>query len=83
MRKLLLGTSALAAVTLTANTALADLSISGYYEWSYNSTSSTIAANDGTSFGNDSEIKFSFKNDPKWSFLNPKPIGSKGSKFSK
>ena len=62
MRKLLLGTSALAAVTLTANTALADLSISGYYEWSYQSTSSTIAANDGTSFGNDSEIKFSFKN---------------------
>jgi outer membrane protein OmpU len=62
MRKLLLGTSALAAVTLTANTALADLSISGYYEWSYKSTSSTIAANDGTSFGNDSEIKFSFKN---------------------
>ena len=62
MRKLLLGTSALAAVTLTANTALADLSISGYYEWSYKSTSSTIAANDGTSFGDDSEIKFSFKN---------------------
>ena len=62
MRKLLLGTSALAAVTLTANTALADLSIKGYYEWSYQSTSSTIAANDGTSFGKDSEIKFSFKN---------------------
>ena len=62
MRKLLLGTTALAAVTLTTNAALADVSISGYYEWSYTSMGSTIAANDGTSFGTDSEIKFSFKN---------------------
>ena len=63
MRKLLLGTTALAAAaTLSANAALADISISGVYEWSYNSTSSTIAANDGTSFGADSEIKFSFTN---------------------
>ena len=63
MRKLLLGTTALAAAaTLSANAALADISIGGYYEWSYNSTSSTIAANDGTSFGADSEIKFSFTN---------------------
>ena len=63
MRKLLLGTTALAAAaTLSANAALADVSISGAYEWSYNSRSSNIAANDGTSFGNDSEIKFSFTN---------------------
>ena len=63
MRKLLLGTTALAAAaSLTTNAALADVSISGAYEWSYNSRGSTIAALDGTSFGNDSEIKFSFTN---------------------
>ena len=63
MRKLLLGTTALAAAaTLSANAALADVSISGYYEWKYTSTSSDITANDGTTFGSDSEIKFSFSN---------------------
>jgi hypothetical protein len=63
MRKLLLGTTALAAAaTLSANAALADVSISGYYEWKYQSTSSTITANDGTTFSSDSEIKFSFSN---------------------
>jgi len=65
MRKLLLGTTALAAAaTLTANSVLANdnLSISGAYEWSYNSRSATISALDGTSFGNDSEIKFTFTN---------------------
>jgi hypothetical protein len=61
MRKLLLGTTALAAAaTLSANAALADISISGYYEFAYSSTSSNIAANDGNSFSTDSEIKFSF-----------------------
>ena len=63
MRKLLLGTTALAAAaTLSANAALADVSLSGYYEWSYSSVGSDIAANDGTSFGSDSEIKVSFTN---------------------
>ena len=63
MRKLLLGTTALAAAaTLSANVAVADVSISGYYEWKYQSTSSDITANDGTTFGSDSEIKFSFSN---------------------
>jgi len=65
MRKLLLGTTALAAAaTLTANSVLANdnLSISGAYEWSYNSRSATISALDGTSFGSDSEIKFTFTN---------------------
>ena len=61
MRKLLLGTTALAAAaTLSANVAVADVSISGYYEWKYQSTSSDITANDGTTFSSDSEIKFSF-----------------------
>jgi hypothetical protein len=63
MRKLLLGTTALAAAaTLSANAALADVSISGYYEWKYQSTSSDITANDGTTFGSDSEITFKFSN---------------------
>ena len=63
MRKLLLGTTALAAAaTLSANAALADVSISGYYEWKAKSQSSDISSQDGTSFDSDSEIKFSFKN---------------------
>ena len=63
MRKLLLGTTALAAAaTLTANAALADVSISGAIEWSYNSRSSNIAANDGTMFGTDSSITIGFTN---------------------
>jgi len=63
MRKLLLGTTALAAAaTLSANAALADVSIGGYYEWKYQSRSSTVAANDGTSMSSDSEIKVTFSN---------------------
>jgi hypothetical protein len=63
MRKLLLGTTALAAAaTLSANAALADLSISGYYEWRYESRSSQVTANDGTYFGNDSEFTFNWSN---------------------
>jgi len=63
MRKLLLGTTALAAAAaLSANAALADVSVSGYYEWKYQSTSSDITANDGTTFGSDSEIAFKFSN---------------------
>jgi len=63
MRKLLLGTTALAAAaTLSANVAVADVSISGYYEWKYQSTGADIAKNDGTTFASDSEIAFKFTN---------------------
>ena len=63
MRKLLLSTTALAAAaTLSANTAIADVALSGYYEWKYTSQSSDITAQDGTSFGEDSEITFKFSN---------------------
>jgi outer membrane protein OmpU len=62
MRKLLLGTSALVACSVVANAAVADVSISAATEWSYSSRSSNVTANDGTSFGTDSEIKFSFSN---------------------
>jgi hypothetical protein len=63
MRKLLLGTTALAAAaTLTANAALADVSISGMIEWAYNSRSSNIVAEDGTEFTQDSDMQISFSN---------------------
>ena len=63
MRKLLLGTTALAAAaSLGANTALADVSISGAFEWAYTSLSSNITAKDGTSTATDSEIAFKFSN---------------------
>jgi hypothetical protein len=63
MRKLLLGTTALAAAaTLSANAALAAPSITGYYEWRYESRSSQVTANDGTYFGSDSEITFNWSN---------------------
>jgi len=63
MRKILLGTTALAAAAvLSANAALASPSISGYYEWKYQSTSSDITKNDGTTFSSDSEIAFKFAN---------------------
>jgi hypothetical protein len=64
MRKLLLGTTALAAAaTLTANAALADVSISGGYEFKYLSRSSNVNANDGTTMNNgDAEMTINFTN---------------------
>ena len=67
MRKLLLGTTALAAAaTISANAALADVSISGSYEFKYLSRSSNDSTVDGTSFAhgdNDLIINFSSKTD--------------------
>ena len=63
MRKLLLSSTALAsAAVLTANIAVADVSISAATEWKYMSTSSQVTAEDGTEFGTDSEIAFKFSN---------------------
>jgi outer membrane protein OmpU len=63
MRKLLLGTTALAAAaTLSANVAVADVSISGFMEWKYQSRSSNITTLDGTTNTTDSDIKFKFEN---------------------
>jgi len=63
MRKLLLNSTAIATVAaLTSGAALADVSITAATEWKYNSRSSQVAANDGTTFDEDSEIKFSFTN---------------------
>jgi hypothetical protein len=64
MRKLLLGTTALAAAaTLTANAALADVSISGGYEFKYASRSSNVDANDGTTMTHgDTDMVINFNN---------------------
>jgi hypothetical protein len=67
MRKLLLGTTALAAAaTISANAALADVSISRSYEFKYLSRSSNDTTVDGTSFAhgdNDLIINFTSKTD--------------------
>jgi len=63
MRKLLLGTTALAAAaTLSANAALADVSISAATEWHYINHGSQDATLDGDKFSQDSEIAFKFSN---------------------
>ena len=65
MRKLLLGTTALAAAaSLSTSIALADVSISGGYEFTYSSQDSGIASSGSSfdSFSDDSDIKFSFTN---------------------
>jgi len=63
MRKLLLSSTALAsAAVLTANVAVADVSISAATEWKYISTSSQVTARDGSKFSQDSEIAFKFSN---------------------
>ena len=66
MRKLLLGTTALAAAaTLTANAAFADVSISGGYDFKYLSRSSNNSTLDGTTMTSDATmtIKFNQKTD--------------------
>ena len=67
MRKLLLGTTALAAAaTITANSALADVTISGGYEFKYLSRSSNTSTLDGTTMTHgdtDMVINFTSKTD--------------------
>ena len=61
MRKLLLGTTALAAAaTLTANAALADVTISGAAEFKYLSRSSNDSTKDGTTMTTDNEMAITF-----------------------
>jgi len=63
MRKLLLNSTAIATVAaLTSGVALADVSITAATEWSYNSRTSVIASQEGSSFGSDGNIVFSFTN---------------------
>jgi hypothetical protein len=83
MRKLLLGTTALAAAaTLTANAALADVSISGSYEFKYLSRSSNDTTVDGTSFthgDNDLIINFTSKTDSGLDLTYRYDVGAIGS----
>ena len=64
MRKLLLGTTALAAAaTISANTALADVTITGGYEFKYLSRSSNVTTLDGTSMAHgDTDMVVNFTN---------------------
>jgi hypothetical protein len=62
MRKYLLSTSALAGAALLSSTAMADVTISGYSEWSYAQSDHNIAANDGNQQGLDQEVHVKFSN---------------------
>jgi hypothetical protein len=63
MRKLLLGTTALAAAAAMSTSALADVSIAGSYEFKYGSRSSQVAANDGTTMTHgDTDMVLTFTN---------------------
>ena len=63
MRKLLLGTTALAAATAMSASALADVSIAGSYEFKYKSESSQVAGKDGTTMNHgDTDMVFTFTN---------------------
>jgi len=63
MRKLLLGTTALAAATAMSASALADVSIAGSYEFKYKSESSQVASKDGTTMAHgDTDMVLTFTN---------------------
>jgi len=82
MRKLLLGTTALAAATAMSASAIADVSISGGYEFSYESYSSQTATKDGTSFtqgDTDLILNFTNKTDSGLTLTWRYDIGSVGS----
>jgi len=83
MRKLLLGTTALAAAaTISANAALADVTISGSYEFKYLSRSSNDTAKDGTTFTHgdtDMVVNFTNKTDSGLDLTFRYDIGAVGS----
>ena len=62
MRKYLLSTSALAGAALLSSAAVADVSISGSFEFDYAARDSNIAANDGNVMGQDSALQITFTN---------------------
>jgi len=62
MRKLLLSSSALVAAASISSYAVADVSVTGGFEWRYTSISSGIAASDGTEFGTDNTVTINFTN---------------------
>ena len=62
MRKLLLNSSALVAAASISSYAVADVSVTGAFEWRYSSISSGVAADDGSEFGTDNEVTIKFTN---------------------
>jgi len=62
MRKLLLNSTALIAAASISSYAVADVSVSGEFEWAYLSTSSGVTTSDGDSMATDNEIVISFSN---------------------
>jgi hypothetical protein len=62
MRKYLLSTSALAGAALLSSAAVADVSISGNFEWDYQARDSNIAANDGNVMVDEQEVNVAFTN---------------------
>ena len=62
MRKYLLSTSALAGAALLSSAAVADVSISGNFEFDYQARDSNIAANDGNIMVHEQEVNVAFTN---------------------
>jgi len=62
MRKLLLTSSALVAAASISSYAVADVSVTGEFEWKYTQQAADLAANDGDDFATDNEIVISFTN---------------------
>ena len=62
MRKLLLRSSALVAAASISSYAVADVSVTGGFEWAFKSISSNIADTDGDEFGIDNELTITFTN---------------------
>ena len=62
MRKLLLTSSALVAAASISSYAVADVSVTGSFEWKYKQQAADQTAQDGDSFGQDNEVVISFSN---------------------
>ena len=62
MRKLLLTSSALVAAASISSYAVADVSVTGEFEWKYKQQAADQTTQDGDSFGIDNEIVISFSN---------------------
>jgi hypothetical protein len=62
MRKYLLSTSTLAGAALLSSAAVADVSISGQFEWDYAARDSNISKHDGNIMGQDSAVQINFTN---------------------
>jgi len=62
MRKLLLTSSALVAAASISSYAVADVSVTGGFEWKYTQQAADVTAKDGDSFSTDNEVVISFTN---------------------